>query len=59
MISDVEALIYHLTGLPRVEWDVETWKAFSQIRHKLLDKAGEISRLPEHMKEALANKDGA
>lgn len=49
MISDVEAMIYEWMGLPREHWDDETWTAFTAIRHKLLDKAGEITRLPENL----------
>lgn len=51
VISDMEALIYLATGQPREAWDDETWSAFSRLRHKLLDKAGEIGRLPESLVE--------
>lgn len=54
MITDVESLVYQLTGKPREQWDDETWSTFTRIRHKLLDKAGEIGRLPENILPAQA-----
>lgn len=49
VITDVESLVYHTTNKPREEWDDETWAAFTRIRHRLLDKAGDIGRLPEYL----------
>lgn len=49
VITDVESLVYQLTGMSREQWDDETWGIFTRIRHKLLDKAGEIGRLPENL----------
>jgi len=55
VISDVESLIYQLTGKPRAEWDTDTWQIFSRIRHKLLDKAGEVGRIPQNILEREAS----
>jgi len=49
MITDVESLIYRMTQLPREEWPDDIWEAYIYIKHKLLDKAGDISRLPENL----------
>ena len=48
MITDVEDLVYEATGgLPKEKWADETWARFAKIKHKLLDKAGEVGRLPQ------------
>jgi len=31
----------------KADWSDESWSAFCRIKHKLLDKAGDIGRLPE------------
>jgi len=36
---------------PKSEWSNESWAAFCKIKHKLLDKAGEIERLPQNIVE--------
>lgn len=36
---------------PKSEWSNESWTAFCRIKHKLLDKAGEIDRLPQNIVE--------
>ena len=32
---------------PCHEWTDESWARYSRIKHKLLDKAGDIGRLPD------------
>lgn len=34
---------------PKNEWDKETFERFEEIRHKLLDQANAIRRLPENL----------
>ncbi len=52
IISDVEDLVYSLTDeAPREDWSDETWCAFCKIKHKILDKAGDIERLPKNLVE--------
>lgn len=58
IISDVEDLCYAANqNKAREEWSDETFSAFCKIKHKLLDKAGEIRRIPENLtvKEPLSN----
>ena len=51
-ITDVEDMAYQLNGdKPKEEWSDETWSLFCRIKHKLLDKAGDIGRLPENLCE--------
>lgn len=50
VITDVEDMVYHLEHeKPREEWSDENWTAFCKIKHKLLDKAGDIERLPKNL----------
>lgn len=50
LITDVEDMTYELTGnKSKEEWPDEAWAAFCKIKHKLLDKAGDIGRLPENV----------
>ena len=50
LVTDVENLCYIANGnKPKEEWDEETKMNFSRIKHKLLDKAGDIGRLPENI----------
>lgn len=50
LITDVEDLIYKMNGgKPRMEWTDDSWVAFCCIKHKQLDKAGEIERLPDNL----------
>lgn len=54
LIGDVEDLVYVMNGyLPRSKWTDESWARFNAIRHKMLDKAGDIGRLPETIREDL------
>lgn len=48
IITDVEDLAYTMNGnASKEEWSSAEVMAFQKIKHKLLDKAGEIGRLPE------------
>lgn len=50
LVGDVETLGYIANGnKPKEEWSDESFAIFSRIKHKLLDKAGEIGRLPSNM----------
>lgn len=52
LVSDVETLCYDMNdGKPIEEWTEESFRAFNKIKHKLLDKAGDIGRLPDNMVE--------
>lgn len=47
VIMDVEDIIYHLQGSrAKEDWDTETIDRFQKVRHKLLDQANAIERLP-------------
>ena len=51
-ITDVEDMVYQANGnKPKEEWSDESWSTFCRIKHKLLDKAGDIGRLPENIFE--------
>ena len=50
IIMDVEDVIYHLQdSRSKDEWDAETMEKFQKIRHKLLDQANAIERLPQNL----------
>ena len=50
IISDVEDLAYIANdGRPKSEWDDLIYIRFMKTKHKLLDKAGEIERLPDNL----------
>lgn len=50
LVSEVETLGYIANGnKPKEEWTDASFELFSRIKHKLLDKAGEISRLPSNI----------
>lgn len=50
LITDVEEMAYELNGnKPKEQWSDETWGLFCRIKHKLLDKAGDIGRLPSNL----------
>lgn len=52
LISDVENLAYMANdNLGKEDWSRETYALFNRIKHKLLDKAGEVSRIPEDLIE--------
>ena len=47
VIAETEDAFYHLTGKEKDSWDSETKSRFQHIRHKLLDQANAIRRLPQ------------
>lgn len=48
LISDIEAFGYACNGnKPKEDWSKEELVIFENIRRRLLDKAGELSRLPD------------
>ena len=50
LISDVENLCYIANdNQAKEDWSDQTFEEFSRIKHKLLDKAGEIGRLPQNI----------
>lgn len=52
LVTELENLCYHASGgKPKSEWDDRLWVSFNQIKHKLLDKAGDIGRLPDNLIE--------
>lgn len=56
LISDVEDLVYLVNGnKPKEEWNEAELIAFNKIRCKLLDKAGELTRLPESIYDGEEN----
>lgn len=50
IITDVEDAIYDITGKKKGEWPDNVVQKFDKIKHKLLDKAGEIGRLPMNIR---------
>lgn len=51
VITDVEDLCYIANdNKEKEEWSDETFSLFNKIKHKLLDKAGDIGRLPDNLK---------
>ena len=58
-VADVEDLVYITNGnKPKDEWSDDTWTVFQRIRHKLLDKAGSIGRLPNDIIQTGDEHDG-
>lgn len=52
LISEVEKMAYIANdNKPKEEWSDESFSLFNRIKHRLLDKAGEISRIPENLIE--------
>lgn len=50
IIMDVEDALYVAQGdKSKDEWDEETMMRFQRIRHKLLDQANAIERLPQNL----------
>lgn len=48
VISDVEDLIYMMNeNKTKQEWPDNIWVKFQHIKHKILDNAGSIGRLPD------------
>lgn len=53
VITDVEDLIYMTNGnRPKNEWSEAEIILFNKIKHKILDKAGEVSRIPQSLFDA-------
>lgn len=49
-IADVENAFYTMQGnKSKDDWDAETMASFQHIRHKLLDAANSIERLPKNL----------
>ena len=52
LVTDLEDLCYIMSGnKPKDEWNDRLWVGFSGIKHKLLDKANDIGRLPDNLYE--------
>lgn len=50
IILDVEdAFIYMQNGIPKEDWPEELNTRFQKIRHKLLDEANAVYRIPENL----------
>lgn len=50
IIGDIEEFCYDVNdGKPKDEWDEASWMFFLKTKHKLLDKAGEIGRIPDNI----------
>lgn len=47
IIAEIEDSFYFLTGKKKEDWDGEVKSRFQHIRHKLLDQANSIKRLPQ------------
>lgn len=53
IITDIEDLVYMTNGnKSKDDWNETELMAFNKIKHKILDKAGEIGRLPENIQDA-------
>ena len=58
-ITDVEDIIYQTNGCESKEdWPDEVWLGFSKVKHKLLDKAGDIGRLADNIFEVKEEEYG-
>lgn len=50
LVGEVETLGYIANGgKPKEEWSDESFAVFTRVKHKLLDKAGEIGRLTSNL----------
>ena len=50
LITDVENLCYDQnSGNDKSKWPEATLEDFNKIKHKMLDKAGDIGRIPENI----------
>lgn len=50
LVGEVETLGYIANGnKPKEDWSDESFSLFNRIKHKLLDKAGEIGRLTSNI----------
>lgn len=54
LITDIEDLVYRMNdNKPKCDWSDDSWSGFCKIKHKMLDKAGDIGRLPENISKAV------
>ena len=59
LITDVEDVVYQANGnAAKDEWPDAVWLGFSKIKHKILDKAGDIGRLCENIYEIKEEEHG-
>ena len=50
VLMDIEDAFYHFSGnKQKQDWPPELTERFNKIRHKLLDQANAIRRLPENL----------
>ena len=50
ILMDIEDAFYYFSGnKQKKDWDQETSERFMKIRHKMLDQANAIRRLPENL----------
>ena len=50
LVTDIEDVIYRSNdNKPRADWPDDVWQAYCRIRHKILDMAGDIGRLPDNI----------
>ena len=50
VLMDIEDAFYYLSGnKQKSEWEPEVTERFNKIRHKLLDQANAIRRLPQNL----------
>ena len=50
LITDIENLCYvQNSGNDKSKWPEETLEEFNKIKHKMLDKAGDIGRIPQNI----------
>lgn len=50
LITDIEDTLYTATGnKTQDEWPDDVWASYLHIKHKILDKAGDIGRLPDNI----------
>lgn len=50
LITDIEDAFYVASGdKSREEWPDDVWSSYLRIKHKILDKAGDIGRLPRNI----------
>lgn len=55
LVTDIEDLCYTVNdGKPKEEWTDESFAVFNKVKHKLLDKAGDIGRMPENLVERVS-----
>ena len=48
ILMDIEDAFYHFSGnKQKADWDQDTIERFNKIRHKILDQANAVKRLPQ------------